>query len=92
MDPKMEQIFYAFVGGMLNLRDRIESQREEMQGSCAYNEGAARTFIDDLAKRGKEEKTELRASLAEMLKEIIDELGLATKEDLAALKKDLESS
>ncbi len=92
MDPKMEHIFYAFVGGMLNLRDHLESQREEIKNMHAHNEESARAFVDDLAKRGEEEKTALRASLTEMLKEIIDELGLATKEDIAALKKDLEAS
>lgn len=92
MDPKMEQILYAFVGGMLNLRDRLEEQKAEMKDACERNEESARAFVDDLAKRGAEEKDALRASLTEMLKEIIDELGLATKEDIAALKKDLEAS
>jgi len=89
MDPKMEHIFYAFVGGMLNLRDRLEEQKSEMKEAYERNEESARTFVDDLAKRGQEEKAELRASLTEMLKEVIDELGLATKEDIAELKKDL---
>jgi len=34
MDPKMEHIFYALVGGMLNLRDRIEEQKAEMKEAC----------------------------------------------------------
>lgn len=89
MDPKMEHIFYAFVGGMLNLRDHLESQREELKETHAHNAETAKAFVDDLAQRGAAEKDELRASLTKMLKEVVDELGLATKEDLAALRKDL---
>lgn len=89
MDPKMEHIFYAFVGGMLNLRDHLESQREELKEAHAHNAETAKAFVDDLSQRGAAEKDELRASLTKMLKEVVDELGLATKEDLAALRKDL---
>ena len=43
-----------------------------------------------MEQKGKESDEKFKAELKSTLKEIIDELGLATKEDLEKLKEDLK--
>ena len=45
-------------------------------------------FLD--SQKGKESDEKFKAELKSTIKEIIDELGLATKEDLEKLKEDLK--
>ena len=49
-----------------------------------------KSFLESLEQKGKESDEKFKAELKTHMKEIIDELGLATKEDLAKLKEDLK--
>ena len=49
-----------------------------------------KVFWNQLKKKGKEEDDKFKEKLKSTLKEIIDELGLATKVDLEKLKEDLK--
>ncbi len=44
-------------------------------------------FIEELKVRGEEEEEKLKAHIKDALKEVIDEMGLATKSDIEALKE-----
>ena len=90
MDNKIEQLFYAFVGGALAVKDKIETNNEEIKACQEKSEEKARTFIDELAQRGEEEKDQLREKFKDVIKEVIAELNLVTKDDLEKLKQDLE--
>ena len=46
-------------------------------------------FFDELAQRGEQEKGHFKSMFKDALKEAINELGLATRDDLEKLKKDL---
>ena len=48
----------------------------------------AKTFLESIEQKGKEEDEKLKNKFKEMLKEVIDELGIATKEDIAKLKEE----
>lgn len=91
MDNKLEQLFYVALGGALAAKEQIEKNSEELRDWQGKAETSGRTFLDELAEKGAEEKDSLRQTLKGLLKEVIDELGLATKEDLDQLKKDLEN-
>nr|WP_320113842.1 hypothetical protein [uncultured Desulfuromonas sp.] len=89
MENKLEQLFYVALGGALAAKEQIEKNSEELKEWQGKAENTARTFLDDLAEKGAEERESLRQTLKGLLKEVIDELGLATKEDLEQLKKEL---
>lgn len=89
MDKKVEQLFYAAMGGALAVKEKIETAGEELHSRHEKNAENARTFIDEMAQRGEQEKQQLRDMLKDNLKEIIDELDLATKDDLERLKQQL---
>ena len=46
--------------------------------------------MESIEKKGKEEEDKIKEQLKSALKEVIDELGLATKADLEKLKEDLQ--
>ncbi len=90
MDKKLEQFFYAALGGALAMKEKLETNSDEIKVCIEKNEENARKFFDDMAKRGEKEKDQFKIMLKDMLKEIVDELNLVTRDDLEKLKKELD--
>ncbi|MFO7765390.1 MAG: hypothetical protein R6V33_03040 [Pelovirga sp.] len=90
MDKNLEQLFYLALGGALSMKEKLEKNSEEIHKWQNEAEANARTFLDDLAQRGQQEKDSFRQMVKDQIKEVIRELDLVTKEDLAELKKDLD--
>jgi polyhydroxyalkanoate synthesis regulator phasin len=90
MDKKLEHLFYAFFGGALMVKEKLESNREELKAWQVKSEESARTLLNELAQRGEKEKEQFRNMFKELFKEVVSELNLATKQDLENLKKELE--
>lgn len=90
MDKKLEQLFYAVLGGALAVKEKIESGNEELMAWQEKSEANARTFFDEMAQRGEKEKEQFKGMFKEILKEVVAELDLATKQDLEKLKNELE--
>ena len=91
MDKKLEQFFYAALGGALAVKEKIEANSEEIKARQEKNEENARAFFDEMAQRGEQEKEQLREMFKDLLKEVVAELNLATKDDLEKLKQERES-
>ncbi len=91
MDKKLEQFFYLALGGALSVKDKLEKNSEEVSKWQAEAETNARAFLDELSQRGEQEKDHIRELLREQIKEVIDELGLATRADLEELQKNLKN-
>jgi len=91
MDKKLEQLFYAVLGGALAVKEKIEASNEEVKAWQEKSEENARSFFDEMAQRGEQEKEQFKGMLKDILKEVVAELDLATKQDLEKLRKELES-
>ena len=91
MDKKLEQLFYAVLGGALAVKEKMETSTEEIKAWQEKSEENARTFFDDMAERGEQEKEQFKGMFKDILKEVVEELDLATKADLEKLKKELET-
>lgn len=89
MDAKLEQLFYAALGGALTVKEKMEQSGEEMRSWQEKSEETAKDFVDQLAAKGEQEKESLRKMLTDVLKEVVTDLDLATKADLEKLKRDL---
>lgn len=87
MDKKLEQLFYAVLGGALAVREKLESSNEEIRAWQEKSEEHARTFFEEMAARGEKEKDQFKAMFKEILKEVVEELNLATRDDLEKLKQ-----
>lgn len=90
MDKKLEQLFYAVLGGALAVKEKIEANNEEIKAWQEKSEENARSFFDEMAQRGEQEKEQFKGMFKDILKEVVAELNLATKDDLEKLKQDLE--
>jgi polyhydroxyalkanoate synthesis regulator phasin len=90
MDKKLEQLFFAVLGGALTMKEKVEASNEELKAWQQKSEENARTFFDEMAQRGEKEKEHLKEMFKEIIKEVVTELNLATKQDLEKLKKELE--
>lgn len=89
MKDKLEQLFYFGLGSALMAKERIE-QAGESARNCKEESGRkAREFFDQAVARGSTEREQVKGSIKELLKEAIDELGLATRADLDALREEL---
>lgn len=89
MDKKLEQLFYAALGCALTVKDKIETNNEEIKACQEKSEESARKFVDEMTKRGEQEKEEFKKVFKDTLKELVEELNLATRDDLEKLKQEL---
>ena len=89
MNKKLEQLFYAALGGALAVKEKIETNNDEIKACQEKSEEKARIFLDEMAKRGEEEKDQFKERFKDILKEVVSDLNLATKDDLEKLKQEL---
>jgi polyhydroxyalkanoate synthesis regulator phasin len=82
----MKEILYAGLGGALLLKEKIEDELEKVQEKGRLSKEEAKTFMENIQQRGEEAYDQQYDQLKSMLREIVDELGLATKADIEALK------
>ena len=84
----LKDFIYTGLGAASLLRDKVESELKVLEEKGKINKEDAKSFIDSIKQRGKEEDEKSKEKIKEILKEIIDELGLATKEDIENLRKE----
>ena len=90
MDKKFEQLFYAILGGALAVKEKVDANNEDIKAWQEKCEENARTFFDEMVQRDEKEKDQFRGMIKEILKEVVAELNLATKDDLENLKQKLD--
>lgn len=90
MKDKLEQLFYFGLGSALLAKEKIEKAGETARGFKGENDQKAREFFDQAVAKGSEEREQVKGSVKELLQEAIDELGLATKADIEALRNELK--
>ena len=83
----IKELLYTGLGGALLLKERVEEEVEKLQEKGKLSKEDADKFIEKLKIRGEEEEEQLKAHIKDALKEVIDEMGLATKSDIEALKE-----
>lgn len=82
----IKDILYTGLGGALLLKERVDEEIEKLQERGKLSKADADAFLEKLQTRGEEEEEKLKSQIKEALKEVIDEMGLATKKDIEALK------
>ena len=86
----LKELIFTGLGGVLVLKDKIEDELKKLEEKGKLDTKDVKGFLESLEQKGKESDEKFKAELKSTMKEIIDELGLATKEDLAKLKEDLK--
>lgn len=86
----LKELLTTGFGAAAILKDKIEEEMKTLEQNGKIKKEDAKSFLESLENRGKEEEQKTKDEIKKLLKEIIDELGLATKQDLEKLKEDLK--
>ena len=86
----LKELIFTGLGGALVLKGKIGDELKKLEEKGKLDTKDVKSFLESLEQKGKESDEKFKAELKSTLKEIIDELGLATKEDLEKLKEDLK--
>lgn len=82
----LKELLYTGMGGALLIKERVEEELKKLEEKGKLNADESKSFLENLKTRGENEETRLKEELKTAIKEVIEELGLATKKDIEALK------
>ncbi|MDD3835384.1 MAG: hypothetical protein PHS42_07900 [Sulfurimonas sp.] len=86
----LKELLHTGIGAAVILKQKVEDELKKLEDEGKIKTRDAKSFLESIETKGKEEEQRVKEQLKSTLKEVIDELGLATKEDLAKLKEDLK--
>ena len=86
----LKELIFTGLGEALVLKEKIEEELNKLEEKGKLDTKDVKSFLESLEQKGKESDEKFKSELKSTIKEIIDELGLATKEDLEKLKEDLK--
>lgn len=86
----LKELIFTGLGGALVFKEKIEDELKKLEEKGKIDTKDMKSFLESLEKKGKESDEKFKEELKSTIKEIIDELGLATKADLEKLKEDLK--
>ena len=84
----LKELLYTGIGAATLLKEKVEKEVEKLEEKGKLGKADAKAFLEAIEERGKEEEEVLKTKLKDALREVIDELGLATKADIEALHKE----
>ncbi|NPA73806.1 MAG: hypothetical protein GXO12_03770 [Epsilonproteobacteria bacterium] len=87
----LKDLLYAGLGAASIMKESIEEEVKKLEEKGKIKKDDAKSFIESLEKKGKEEDEKIKNLFKNAIKEVINELGLATKEDIEKLKEDIVS-
>ena len=85
-----KDILYTGIGAAVVLKERVESEVKKLEEEGKLKTSDVKSFLDSIEEKGKTHEEEFKVELKKALKEVIDELGIATKEDLQKLQEELK--
>jgi len=84
----LKDLFYIGLGGALLAKKKVEQELNELVEKGKLNKEEAQKLIDKAKTKGEEEEKEFKAKLKEAIREVLEEMDLATKADIEALRKE----
>jgi len=86
----LKDVLYTGIGAATLFKEHVEAELKKLEERGKLGASDAKSVLAALEARGKEEDEKAKARIKTLLKEVIEELGIATKADLEALKKELK--
>ncbi|MBE0497538.1 MAG: hypothetical protein IBX45_14075 [Campylobacterales bacterium] len=86
----LKDVLYTGIGAATLFKEHVEVELKKLEERGKLGASDAKSLLASLEARGKEEDEKIKTRLKTLLKEVIDEVGIATKADLETLKKDLK--
>lgn len=85
MKTLLEKSFLAGIGLLSMTREKAQKIMDELSHEGEVQKNEVTRWVDQLADRGEEERQALRKLIRDEMKKVMDEMGLATKEDIQKL-------
>lgn len=85
MTTLLEKGFLAGIGLLSMTRDKAQKLIDELSHEGELQKGEIKEWVDQLSARGEEERQALRKLIRDEMKKVLDDMGLATKEDIQKL-------
>ena len=86
----LKEMIFTGLGGALLLKEKVEEELKALEEKGKIKTDDAKSFLESLEQKGKDEDERIKSKIKDMFKEVLDELGVATKADLEKLKEDLK--
>lgn len=86
----LKDIVYSGIGAAMALKEKVENEVKTLEDEGKIKKDDAKKFLDSIEQKGKHEEAKFKEQLKSTLKDVIEELGIATKVDLEKLKEDLK--
>lgn len=84
-----ENLVKMGLGAMLIAKDKAEELIEEAKKRGDLSKEEAKKAIDELKKEAKEKSETLQEQIKKEIHDELKELGVATKEDLASIRREI---
>ena len=81
----LHNLLYTGIGAAALMKEKVEKEMQKLHEEGKIKTSDAKSFLESIEQKGKDEEKRLKEELKSALKEVIEELGIATKEDLAKL-------
>ena len=84
----LKDLIYIGLGGALLAKEKVEKELNELVEKGKLNKEEAQKFLDKAKAKGEEEEQEFKSKIKEAVQEVLEEMDLATKSDIEALKNE----
>jgi len=85
MKTLLEKGFLAGIGLLSMTREKAQKIIEDLSHEGELQKSEMKQWVDQLSDRGEEERQALRKLIRDEMKKVMDDMGLATKEDIQKL-------
>ncbi|MEW6402101.1 MAG: polyhydroxyalkanoate synthesis regulator [Chloroflexota bacterium] len=85
MKTLLEKGFLVGIGLLSMTREKAQKVIEELSHEGEVQKSEVKQWVDQLSDRGEEERQALRKLIRDEMKKVMDEMGLATREDIQKL-------
>ncbi len=86
----LKDIIYTGIGAATILKEKVEDEVKKLEDEGKIKQDDAKSLLEKIQNVGKQRDSKVRTKLKDIIKESINELGLATKEDIEKLKEELK--
>ncbi|APW64588.1 MULTISPECIES: hypothetical protein [Arcobacteraceae] len=86
----LTELMNTVIGAKIAAEEKMKTDLKALKKDGKMKKCDFKKHIKEIEKKGKKEHKELKKHVRSMMKEIINELGLATKKDLKRLEQELK--
>ncbi|HNC09821.1 MAG TPA: hypothetical protein PLX14_14010 [Anaerolineales bacterium] len=91
MKTLLEKGLLAGLGLLSMTREKAQEIMDDLSHEGELQKSEVKQWVDQLSDRGEEERQALRKLIRDEMKKVLDDMGLATKEDIQKILEQRDS-